>query len=287
MDDVVPMPDLLEIQPGGNFAGLSPGGETASDGLIANFELARQFAPDCPKFQGVRVFPDFLSPSEAEALLFEIDRSVFVKAQSGKRKQHYGPKINFNKKKMNTENFQGIPAYARRIEDRLRRRVQSVQGAQSEPIGDNTDRTDHTDNSDRSDPSRFDHALEAFETTDVFVLQYLERVESNLDFHLDDTFAYGELILDLSLESDSVLTFLRTRPGVTPSTMECVRVPLPARSLAAVYGAARFDWEHAILACDIAGRRTSITLRTLHADLLKTDSGQRVAELARQSCAPS
>jgi len=265
MDDVVPIPDLLETRPGMGLAGRCPGRPTRSEGLVANFELDTQSSPDCPEFRGVRVFPDFLSPSEAASLLREVDRSKFVKAQSGKRKQHYGPKINFNKKKMNNRNFKGLPAYAADIEDRLRQLTRSERAE------------------DRTERIRFESALESFETTDVFVLQYFERDESNLDFHLDDTFAYGELILDLSLESDSVLTFLRTRPEVGPKATECVRVPLPARSLAAVYGPARFEWEHAILSYDIADRRTSVTLRTLHENLLRTEDGQRVVELARRS----
>jgi alkylated DNA repair protein alkB family protein 4 len=265
MDDVVPIPKLLDVRPSVDSVSRSTAVETNAESLIAHFKLDSQTAPDCAGFQGVRIFPDFLSLSESDELLREIDRSMFVKAQSGKRKQHYGPKINFNKKKMKADDFQGLPAYAARIEDRLRRL------AKSQPAGDPFER------------ASFAAALDAFETTDVFVLQYFEREESNLDFHTDDTFAYGELILDLSLESDSVLTFLRKNPGAGPKVMECVRVPLPARSAAVVYGQARFGWEHAILSYDIADRRTSITLRTLHEDLRRSEAGQRVIEQARRS----
>ncbi len=265
MDDVVPMPRLLEVRPTMDFVGQAEAEKPNHDGLIANFDLDSQSTPGCARFQGVRIFPDFLSPPEAEALLCEIDRSEFVKAQSGKWKQHYGPKINFNKKKMNAKNFLGLPAYARRIEDRLRTRAPNEQAGDTE------------------DQMRFATALESFEATDVFVLRYCERDASNLDFHLDDTFAYGELILDLSLESNSVLTFLRHRRSREPNATECVRVPLPARSLVAVYGPARFDWEHAILAYDIADRRTSVTLRTLHESLRQSAAGRRVLELARSS----
>ena len=260
MDDIVPIPDHLENPPGA--------AATDSENLIAHFDLDSQSAPDCAGFRGVRVFRDFFTPAESDEILREIEQEDFVKAQSGKQKQHYGPKINFNKKKMNAKHFQGIPAYASRIEDRLR------QLAAADSPRDPIDRTE------------FSAALDAFETTDVFVLQYHERDESNLDFHLDDTFAYGELILDLSLESDSVLTFLRNRPGAGPKVTECVRVALPARSLAAVYGQARFDWEHAILSYDIKGRRTSVTLRTLHEILLRTEDGQHVIELVRHSRIP-
>ena len=131
-------------------------------------------------------------------------------------------------------------------------------------------------------------AVDAFETTDVFVLRYRPEKRSNLDFHLDDTFAYGELILDLSLESDATLTFYRGRPNsevkepITRNAPEaCVRVPLPARSLALLFGAASYDWEHAILAEDVRAKRTSITLRTLSPALKQSKGGREVLSRAR------
>lgn len=265
MDDVVPIPDSLKMRPSTDPASPSIASEATSQDLITHFEFDSQSAPGCAEFQGVRVFRDFLSPAESDDLLREIDRSEFTKAQSGKRKQHYGPKINFNKRKINAKNFRGLPPYASRIEERLRQLA--MEDLPSDPF----------------DRRSIMAALDAFEATDVFVLRYLERDESNLDFHVDDTFAYGELILDLSLESDSVLTFLRARPHDGSTITECVRVPLPARSLAAVYGQARFEWEHAILSYDIDDRRTSITLRTLHENLLRTEAGQFVIESARRS----
>jgi len=269
MDDAVPIPSLLKVRPDSNAGPPDGAGDRTPSSRIAHFD------PDSPsvldssaELRGIRIFPDFVSPAEAEDLLREIKTSEFVQAQSGKLKQHYGPKINFNKKKMGTDNFKGLPTYTARIEDRLRRLV--LDDSVTSPV-------EHRE---------FSTALRAFETTDVFVLRYLESEASNLDFHLDDTFAYGELILDLSLESDSVLTFLRNHDHSDASAIECVRVPLPARSLAAVYGPARFEWEHAILSYDIDGQRTSITFRTLHEDLRRTEAGQRVLEIARRSRSP-
>ena len=127
-----------------------------------------------------------------------------------------------------------------------------------------------------------DRALAAYQTTDAFVLRYFEREASNLDFHVDDLFAYGEAIVDVSLDSDSVLTFLGPADGGEPAESRvCVRVPLPARSIAVVHGRARFDWQHAILAPDIRGVRTSITLRTLGGAPRATDAGRQVLLRAR------
>ena len=261
MDDPVQIPELLSKRP-------SHSGPNTQN-RIHEFDVDIQCAPSCSAFEGIHVIPDFISADEAGLLLAEIERTPFVLAQSGKLKQHYGPKINFNKQKINAAPFKGLPGYARRIESRLRNLAQ-----QNFPTGSTHGMALHT-------------ALDGFETTDAFVLQYFEQDESNLDFHRDDTFAYGEVILDLSLESDSVLTFLEgCEPGPTPNQRECVRVPLPARSLAVVYGPARFIWEHAILAYDITERRTSITLRTLNEALRESDEGRRILEIARGGQTP-
>jgi alkylated DNA repair protein alkB family protein 4 len=264
MDDPATIPKRLSTRP------RDPGSGTPPREAFHDFDLDLQLSPTCPQFRGVHVFRDFVSADEADRLLEEIEKASFVPAQSGKLKQHYGPKVNFNKRKINTSQFQGLPEYARWIESRLRELTNvDLPGSPKDILALRT-------------------ALEAFETTDAFVLRYLERDASNLDFHRDDTFAYGEAILDLSLESDSVLTFLECRgQGLAVDQGSCVRVPLPARSLAVVYGRARSSWEHAILAYDIAGRRTSITLRTLHETLRHSDAGRRIFDIARGHSSPA
>ncbi len=215
---------------------------------VANFDVLTQSAPGVESFHGLRLFHDFVSEGEAAELLRKIAARAFVPSQSGKRKQHFGPKMNFTRRKMNATEFRGIPAYAHALEARLREQPQDA-GLRA--------------------------ALEHYQTTDVFVLRYHARDQSNLDFHTDDLYAYGEVILDLSLESDSVLTFHQ------PSSGACVRAAIPPRSLAVLFGAARYEWEHAILAGDVCVRRTSITLRTLGDEPRRTEAGRRVLEEAR------
>jgi len=264
MDDPATIPQRLSTRP------RDPGSGTPPREGFHDFDLDLQGSPTCPEFRGVRVFRDFVSADEADRLLEEIEKASFLPAQSGKLKQHYGPKVNFNKRKINTSRFHGLPDYARWIESRLRELANlDLPGSPTDNLALRT-------------------ALEAFETTDAFVLRYLERDASNLDFHRDDTFAYGEAILDLSLESDSVLTFLECRrQSLAVDQGGCVRVPLPARSLAVVYGRARFAWEHAILAYDIVGRRTSITLRTLNETLRHSGSGKQILDIARGNSSPA
>jgi alkylated DNA repair protein alkB family protein 4 len=221
---------------------------------VVDFDPECQRAPGLERFSGLRLFQDFVSKPEADALLREIETAAFAPSQSGKQKQHYGPKMNFIKRKMNASGFTGVPDYAHVLEARLRERA-----------------------GDRA----LQVALARYQTTDVFVLRYHEEQQSNLDFHTDDAFAYGEVILDLSLESDSVLTFHEPRSNV------CVRAEIPSQSLAVLFGAARYEWEHAILATDVCGRRTSITLRTLGDEPRRTEAGRSVLEEALPRCSVS
>ena len=231
---------------------------------VCDFDPMSGSAPGCPDFDGLIVLPEFLSPDESRELLAQIEASPFTIAQSGKQKQHYGAKVNFNKQKLNATAFKGLPTYLTPLEARLRMAflefAELSEGAKT----------------------RRDEALSNYETTDVFVLRYHERNASNLDLHIDDTFAYGEAIFDVSLETDSVMTFIR-RPMNTanPDQIECVRAPLAAGSAALLFGRARFEWEHGILHYDVTGRRTSIALRTLSSRLRATPDGSRVVGIAR------
>jgi alkylated DNA repair protein alkB family protein 4 len=275
MDPPTRMPAFLEAPD----AALD--GPAAPD-FVHAFDARSGRAPGCPAFSGVRVQPDFVSETEALALLEEIEDSPLLQAQSGKWKQHFGPRINFNRRKLSADRFEGLPRYAHAIEAAARRSLEEGP---------------HPSVADRR---ALERALAEYTTTDAFVLRYRQSERSNLDFHVDDEHAYGELILGLSLESDSVLTFLEGgaetgagRPDgdlsaerVREETPEarpprCVRVALPARSLLALYGPARSRWRHAILARDVRGQRTSITLRTLAPALRQTEAGGRVMRLAR------
>ncbi len=257
------------------LADLAPKGEAegAAARRVHAFEPDCQAVPGLPTFAGVRVYPEALSPTEAGELLRTIDAVPFVPSQSGKRKQHFGPRFNFLRRRMNADRFTGLPAWAHALEARLRECVA------------------RDDRGDPADLAACRAALADYSTTDAFVLRYVEAERSNLDFHVDDLHAYGEAILDVSLDSDSVLSFLGPDLGPAPGASEtppaealvCVRVPLPARSIAVVYGPARRAWQHAILAGDVRGVRTSITLRTLAPALRETPAGRLVLERARRT----
>lgn len=215
------------------------------------FDLEQQRAPECPDFLGLRVLPQAVNARQSQDWLKDIARTSWQPGQSGKEKQHFGPKANFKKRKIAIGNFSGLPNYAHDLVTIARQLLRNDEEMAS--------------------------LLRTFQVTDAFVLRYDPRQQANLDPHIDDTFSYGEVILGLSLESDSILTFFHPDASVRPA---CVRVPIPAGSLSVMYGPARFEWEHGIMAQDIQQQRTSITLRTLGDAVKSTDVGQQILSLA-------
>merc|ERR1712129_44423 len=94
------------------------------------------------------------------------------------------------------------------------------------------------------------------------------------DFHIDDTWLWGERIVGVSLQSDSIFTLY------DPGADIAIQVPLPRRSAYLLSGSARYQWQHGLLAEDIHGDRIAVTFRELTPELAGTDVGQTVLKLA-------
>lgn len=226
------------------------------DKRVFRFDLDRQVADGCPDFAGVRVVRDLIAPEVEARILAEIEGEAWRPAQSGKHKLHYGARFNFKKRRARLDDFDGLPAYAREVEGALRARL-------------------------AEDPdAELQRALSAYRSVDLFVLRYWPERKSNLHFHVDDTHAYGEGIVNLSLESEGVLTFLEAGVGVDRA--RCVRVPMPVRSAVFLFEPARTAWEHAILADDLMQRRTSLTLRCLGEAWHGTPEGREILARAER-----
>uniref|UniRef100_A0A0B6ZEX2 Fe2OG dioxygenase domain-containing protein n=2 Tax=Arion vulgaris TaxID=1028688 RepID=A0A0B6ZEX2_9EUPU len=175
-------------------------------------------------FEGIAIIENFITEEEEEFLNTAISSCQFVNSQSGRRKQDYGPKVNFKKQKLRTANFNGLPSYSRFIYERM-----------------------------KAHPYLCD-----FEPVELCNLEYCQQRGAHIDAHLDDMWLWGDRLVTLNLLSDSVLTFtLDSNPGVS------VGVPLFRRSLTIVSSAARDTWKHSILPEDIKERRIAMTFREL------------------------
>nr|CAD7600040.1 unnamed protein product [Timema genevievae] len=244
-------------------------------------------------FQGVFIQLDFLTPLEEEILMKGIDSISWDLSQSGRRKQNYGPKCNFKKKRLAPGDFKGFPEFSKFVQDKFK----------------NVD------------------ILENYQTIEQCSLEYDPSRGASIDPHIDDCWVWGERIVTVNLLEDSVLTMTRfsgeltrynlldvstyppvldekghliERPlsinayettcsktmatthqhclapysNVSPNINrdfvdkfdDCsesekadivVRIPMPKRSLLVLYGQARYSWEHSVFREDIPSRRST------------------------------
>lgn len=222
------------------------------------------------RFPGVKIYQDFISIEEETQLIQDLDDLPWDASQSGRRKQNFGPKANFNKRKAKIGDFHGFPLCTKFIQDRFA----------SLPC------------------------LKDYKTVEQCSIEYRPETGSRIDPHIDDCWIWGERIVQLNLLSDSYLTCLpylgdktkynlpdlSTFPKILDDEANVVfnpfddsrrhdnapsyslkdpqklldgvvKIPLPRRSLLVFFGEPRYDWEHCILRRDISQRRIVIAYR--------------------------
>ncbi|XP_023344635.1 alpha-ketoglutarate-dependent dioxygenase alkB homolog 4 isoform X2 [Eurytemora carolleeae] len=263
---------------------------------------------------GLQVIPEFISKEEEIALVKDMDALPWDKSQSGRRKQNYGPKTNFKKKKVKIGEFKGFPQTTKYIQDRF---------------------------------STVD-LLAGYRTVEQCSIEYTPETGSSIDPHIDDCWIWGERIVQLNLLSSTYLalkpytgnhdrynlkdvesypatihngsvvhnpvvgklfdkpyTFSRNynqqeKTGAhtyiennekkdpenkvknTDQSEFMVKIPLPPRSLLIMYGNSRYEWEHAVLRQDISDRRLIIAYRELTPPYLPSDEGVEILEQANK-----
>ncbi|XP_042542453.1 alpha-ketoglutarate-dependent dioxygenase alkB homolog 4 isoform X1 [Dipodomys spectabilis] len=207
-------------------------------------------------FPGVTLIEDFVTPEEEAEMVCLMDQDPWKLSQSGRRKQDYGPKVNFRKQKLRMAGFQGLPSFSQELVQRM--------GLYPE--------------------------LEDFQPVEQCNLDYSPTRGSAIDPHLDDSWLWGERLVSLNLLSPTVMSMGREASGslllspAPPASPEAsmdsmlgpsrsvlcheveVAVPVPRRSLLVLTGAARHQWTHAIHRRHIKARRVCATFRELSAE---------------------
>ncbi|XP_061608968.1 alpha-ketoglutarate-dependent dioxygenase alkB homolog 4 [Phyllopteryx taeniolatus] len=198
-------------------------------------------------FPGVFLWEDFLSEEEEKELISSMDRDVWNLSQSGRKKQDFGPKVNFKKKKVRPASFSGLPALSEKLVLRMQQ----------------------------------EESLAGFQPVEQCNLDYHPQRGSAIDPHLDDSWLWGERLVTVNMLSGTTLTMSSEQglPQLGLSGEVNVAVALPRRSLVALYGEARHRWKHGILRKDLRERRVCSTYRELSAEFLP---GGRHAELGSQ-----
>ncbi|KAJ8312918.1 hypothetical protein KUTeg_010291 [Tegillarca granosa] len=178
-------------------------------------------------YPGIEIIHNFVSPDEEREITEKIYQTPFVDSQSGRRKQDYGPKVNFKRKKLKCDVFTGLPDFSHSLYKRMN----------DYPV------------------------LKDFIPVEQCNLEYTQERGSAIDPHFDDFWLWGERLVTLNLLSDSVLCMTKDdSPDIE------IHVPLTRRSLIVVYGPARNIWKHGIHRNDITQTRLAITFRELSSE---------------------
>jgi alkylated DNA repair protein alkB family protein 4 len=203
-----------------------------SDHISANEE-------ECILISGIHLFEEVITPDEEAELVRQIDASEWVNSQSGRRKQDYGPRVNFKKQKLSLEKFHGLPHYIRSIWERLQQ--------------------------------RFADQLSDFIPIELCNLEYDSSRGSSIEPHFDDFWVWGERLVTLNYLSDTVLT-LTYPQGTDCEKREMdeveVRIRMRRRALLVLAADARTKWMHCIKRKDIRGRRIATTWREFSPEFL-------------------
>ncbi|KEG11407.1 alkylated DNA repair protein alkB like protein 4 [Trypanosoma grayi] len=182
---------------------------------------------------GLFVAPDFLSLLEEEKLVMFFDNPSsfpgWKPSQSGRRKQDFGPRANFKKRKLRVP---GTPWMPQQLKDVLGKVSSFVTQQSGKP----------------------------FCIVEASVLEYTSENSSSIDPHIDDTWLWGDRIGGLNLLEDAVMTFVH-------GNGTAVDVFIPRGAFFLLSKDSRFIWMHGIRQENIRNRRISITVRELAEDL--------------------
>jgi len=230
------------------------------------------------EYLGVLLVPDFLTEKEETELVSGCDSMEWDLSQSGRRKQNFGPKTNFKRKKISGKSFEGFPSFSNKFQQKLR----------TVPL------------------------LSDFITIEQCAIEYRPETGACIDPHIDDCWVWGERVISISLLSPSYLTmtkytgtaqkynldyhFCNNGEMEVPSktllresapSFPIVRIPMPTRSLLVLYGPARYAWEHCVLRKDISSRRICMAYREFTPEYLPAGSqyesqGEDVIKRAEQ-----
>jgi len=283
--------------------------------LYDPFVHTRHICGQGEPFHGIELYPNFISVEEEQKVLEDLDKVPWDVSQSGRRKQSYGPNVNFKRRKVKLGSFQGFPIATKFIQDRFESAIAS---------------------------------LRDYKTVEQSYIEYRASTGARIDAHVDDCWIWGERIVQVNLMSDSMLTLLpftgdpyrynlaevSTYPKVMddlsgriqfnpfqsvvePEVLRTVtaaglrncgsnndvvkvkpfqvepcdlkrviRIPLPRRSLLLLYGNPRYNWEHCILRRDITTRRIVIAYRELTPTFLPKGPEENIGReiLAKAQC---
>lgn len=123
---------------------------------------------------GLHITQNFLSPEECKDLVYNLDHKIpWCISQSGRRKQNFGPKTNFKKRKLKLGSFRGFPDFTEFLQNRFCSQIS---------------------------------ILKNFSTIEQCTLEYDPKKGASIDPHIDDCWIWGERVVTVNCLGDSFLT---------------------------------------------------------------------------------
>lgn len=135
------------------------------------------------RIPGLHITEHFLSPEECKELTNNLDNRVsWCVSQSGRRKQNFGPKTNFKKRKLRVGSFRGFPDFSEYLQIRFRSQIS---------------------------------ILKDFRTIEQCSLEYDPVKGASIDPHIDDCWIWGERVVTVNCLGDATLTLTPFQPSLS------------------------------------------------------------------------
>lgn len=123
----------------------------------------------------VQIVRDLLDAQCEAELVHQIEEGgTWIPSQSGRRKQDFGPKVGFKKRKLRADGFSGFPPYSRDLYERVCQACSELAG---------------------------------FAASEMAVLEYAQDRGACIDYHTDDCWVWGDRIVIVSLLADAAMRF--------------------------------------------------------------------------------
>ncbi|KFP85581.1 Alpha-ketoglutarate-dependent dioxygenase alkB 4, partial [Acanthisitta chloris] len=229
-----------------------------------------EFAGWAFPFPGVFLVEEFISEDEECEIVELMDQDDWKPSQSGRKKQDYGPKVNFKKQRLRAGSFTGLPSFGFLPVEQCNLDYRPERGSAIDP--------------------HFDDWWLWGER--LVSLNLLSKTLLSMSCDSDDTIQLLPTLPNGELSPPGPFTQTSTcrnsgdegikcvlSPRLVPSKEVTVAVALPRRSLVVLHGDARYRWKHAIHRQHIQHRRVCLTFRELSAEF---STGGRHEELGKE-----
>jgi alkylated DNA repair protein alkB family protein 4 len=221
-------------------------------------------------FSGLYLFSNLFSEEEINSMINEMNKKEWVESQSGRKKQDFGVKVNYKKKKVKSDyNTIVFPKYKQFIEERIEQlyKLSNLE------------------------------ILKNYKLHEIGNLYYCKERGSHIEAHIDDDWIWGNRILGVNLLSDTIITFSKEINSVdnlivknldsvdnitkkenlnvnvqskSESTLIELNIPLLKNQVYLFSGISRYEWKHQVKPENITSERIVITCREFVPEILES-----------------